>query len=172
MPAFPSTPPNAMQTLTRRLLLALLAAAFAVTSALAAGKPARKEGAFGSKASGPYLTKEQLRGCMTQRDKMKADDTELSAEQAAIATEKAQIARAGDELKTRLETIDRTSAEAVDGYNIAGQARDKQIDAYQARVAAFNTRVGANEAAHSSFGQGCSNRRYFEEDEQAISKGK
>lgn len=172
MPASFCVPlPTAMRHPTRSLLI-LLPFVLATGVACAADKPAKKEGGFGDKASGAYLTKEQLRSCIAQRDKVKADDGELLAEQATIAAQKEQITRAGDTLKSQLETVDRTNAEAIAAYNEAVQGRDKQIDAYQARVTAFNGRVDANQAAHATFGQSCSNRRYFEEDEAAIKKGK
>ncbi|MEP7100305.1 MAG: hypothetical protein ABI781_07330 [Burkholderiales bacterium] len=152
------------------MILPLVAASFAFAADKA---PAKKEGSFGTgKAGGAYLTKEQLRACMSQQDKVKAQDADLLKEKAALAEQKTEITRIGDELKTRLETIDRSSAAAVDGYNEAVTARDKQIDAYQARVTAFNAGVDANQLAHDSFAQGCSSRRYFEEDEAAIRKGK
>jgi hypothetical protein len=162
--------PTAMRHLTRSLLI--LPLVIVTAAAFAADKPAKKEGGFGDKASGAYLTKEQLRSCIAQRDKVKADDDELLAEQAAIGAQKDQIARVGDTLKSQLETVDRTNAEAIAAYNEAVQGRDKQIDTYQARVTAFNGRVDVNQAAHATFGQACSNRRYFEEDEAAIKKGK
>ena len=160
----------AMRTLNRTLLiLPLLAAMLAV----AADKPARKEGSFGSgKAAGAYLTKEQLRTCLAHQVKVKDEDATMLNEQAGIATLKADIARSSDDLKGKLETIDRASAEAVDGYNDAVQTRDKQIDEYQKRVDAFNARIDVNQTERDAFGQGCINRRYFEEDEIAIRKGK
>jgi len=176
MPAFPSnSSPNAMRNFLRALsILPLVVGAFAGPGVFAADKPpAKKEGSFGTgKSGGAYLTKEQLRACIAQQDKVKAQDAELLKEQAEIAAQKTEIARVGDELKAQLEAVDRTSAEAVAGYNDAVTARDRQIDAYQARVSAFNANVDANHAAHDGFAQGCSNRRYFEEDETAIRKGK
>lgn len=164
-----------MRTVIRTLLiLPLAASAFAGTVAFAADKPpARKEANFGTgKATGAYLTKEQLRGCLVRQEKVKAQDAELVKEQVAIAAQKSEIAGIGDSLKARLETIDRSSAEAVTGYNDEVTARDRQIDAYQARVTAFNAGVDANQLEHDNFAQGCSSRRYFEEDEIAIRKGK
>jgi hypothetical protein len=162
--------PNTFRALARiSLILPLLAASLS----FAADKPAKKEGSFGTgKASGAYLTKDQLRACMARQDKVKAQDAELLKEQAAIAAQKAEITRTGDELKAKLETIDRTSADAIGAYNDAVTARDQQIDAYQARVTAFNNGVDANQAEHDAFGQNCASRRYFEEDEIAIRKGK
>ena len=158
-----------MRTLTRTLLILPL---LATTLAYAADKP-KKEGSFGGgKASGAYLTKEQLRVCLAHQAKVKDEDTTMRKEQAEIATLKAEIARRGDELKQQLETVDRTSADAVAAYNDALLARDKQIDDYGKRVDTFNARVDANQAERDAFGQGCNNRRYFEEDEIAIRKGK
>ena len=151
------------------LVLPLLAVALAQ----AADKPApKKEASFGTNKGGAYLTKDQLRKCLAQEDAIKVQDADLVKEQAAIGARKAEIAKLGDDLKTRLETVDRTNAEAVNGYNEAVADRDKQIDEYQARVTKFNAGVDANQAAHDEFSQGCSSKRYFEEDEAAIRKGK
>ena len=158
-----------MRTLTRALLILPLLVA---SVGFAADKP-KKEGSLGTtKATGAYLTKEQLRACLAQQGKVGSDDAELVTEQAAIVAQKEQIGRTGDELKGQLDAVDRTKAEAVTGYNDAVQARDKQIDDYQARVTAFNARVDANHAGHDAFKQDCSNRRYFAEDEIAIKRGK
>lgn len=177
MPASSSNLPNAMPNTSRALSRALLAlpllAALVTPGAFAADKPAKKEGSFGAaKGTGAYLTRDQLRSCFAKKEQVGADDAELLKEKDGIAAQNVELARVGDELKTKLETVDRTSAEAVDGYNTAVQARDKRIDGYQARVTAFNARVDANHAAHEDFAVGCSSRRYFEEDETAIKKGK
>jgi len=160
----------AMRTLIRLLLILPLLAA---TLAVAADKPGKKEGSFGSgTATGAYLTRDQLRVCLARQTKVNGENAAMVAEQTALTALKADVTRSGDELKQTLETLDRSSAEAVDGYNGLVTARDKQIDEYQKRVDAFNARVEANEAERDAFGQGCNNRRYFEEDEIAIKKGK
>ena len=157
------------------LLLPLVCAAFASSLAAplahGADKPVKKESAFGG-GKGPYLTKEELRVCLNRQTKVKAEDAAMLKEQAEITTVKDEIVRSGDELKQRLEAVDRTNAEAVAAYNEATQARDARIDAFQKRVDAFNARVLANQAERDAFGNGCNTRRYFEEDELAIRKGK
>jgi hypothetical protein len=161
-----------MPTFTRTLLiLPLLAASLAASPALAVDKPAKKESAFGG-GKGAYLTKEELRVCLNRQAKVKSEDADMLKEKAEITGVKDELVRTGDELKQRLETVDRTNAEAVGAYNEAQQARDARVDAYQKRVDAFNARVVANQAEREAFGTGCNNRRYFEEDEQAIRKGK
>lgn len=153
--------------LTPLLLTACLLAASAVH---AADKP-KKEGSFGQ-GSGPMLSKEQLRSCLSQKTQLAQQDDELIKEQTALAAAKEEVARGGDALKAQLETVDRTSAEAVAAYNERAQARDKQIDDYQARATAFNARVDASKAEREAFGKTCANRRFLEDDEIAIKKGK
>ena len=138
----------------------------------AADKP-KKQGAFGTgKAVGAYLTRDQLRACLAQHAQTTRRDAALQQEQAALTNAKAEIARSGDVLKLQLEVVDRTQADAVAAYNEQAQARDQQIDDYQARVTAFNARVDARQAERDAYTKGCDNRRYFEEDEIAIKKGK
>ena len=157
-----------MRPMTRfLLLLPLLAASFA----FAADKPTKKEGGFGG-GKGAYLTKEELRTCLNRQTKVKTEDAAMLKEQAEITTVKDELVRHGDELKQRLEALDRTNAEAVTAYNDATLARDARIDAYQKQVDAFNARVAATQTEREAFGSGCNNRRYFEEDELAIRKGK
>ncbi len=158
----------------RSALFTAALCALSMTAAPAfAADPPRKEGSFGTaKAGGGYLTREQLRTCIARQAKTKEQDAELLKEQNAITAHKEEIARVGDALKARLESVDRSNAEAVAVYNDAAKARDAQVDGYQGRVEAFNKRVDAHQAERESFGQSCSNRRYFEEDEIAIRKGK
>ena len=133
----------------------------------------KKQGSFGTgKAAGAYLTREQLRVCLAQQARVAQSTAQMLAEQAALATLKAEIARSGEALKDKLDSIDRSSADAVAAYNEQASARDKQIDDYQAGVTAFNARVEGERAEREAFGKGCDNRRYFEEDEIAIKRGK
>jgi hypothetical protein len=161
-------PTDAMRHFTRTLMILPLLAA---SLAMAADKPAKKEGGFGG-AKGAYLTRDELRVCLNRQNKVKTEDAEMLKEKAEITGVKDELVRSGDELKQRLETVDRTVPEAVSAYNEALAARDARVDAYQKRVDAFNARVLANQSEREAFGTACNNRRYFDEDEQAIRRGK
>ena len=163
--------PTLPRTLSNAWLAAALLAAAAAGSIHAADKP--REASFGKgKASGAYLTRGQLRACLAQQARLALQDGEMLKEQAALNAVKAEIDRSGDELKEQLAALDRGNAEAVNAYNERAAARDKGIDDYQARVPRFNDRVEAAKTEREDFGKGCENRRYFEEDEIAIRKGK
>jgi polyhydroxyalkanoate synthesis regulator phasin len=157
----------------RALIPTLLTSTLLAAAGLHAAEPPKKERAFGSgKAGGAYLTRNELRVCLGRQTRVAQQDGEMQKEQSTLAATKAEIARSGEQLKERLDNLDRTSIDAVTAYNEAAEARDKQIDAYQTRVTAFNTQVEALKAEREAFGKGCDNRRYFEEDEIAIKKGK
>ena len=155
----------------RRLSLSLVipATILLATSSWAADK---KEASFGKGGTGAYLTRDQLRTCLAHQDRVRQQNDDAVKEQAALTAMKADIARSGDELKAKLDTLDRTDLDAVTAYNDRASARDKQIDDFQARADAFNARVEANKAERDAFGKACDNRRYFEEDEIAIRKEK
>ena len=157
--------------IARLPVAALTLAALCAGHAGAADKP-KKEGSFGSgKASGAYLTKDQLKACFAQQTRIKDQATDLTKEQADLGTMKADIAHSGDTLKAQIDTVDRANAEAVAAYNEQAQARDKQIDDYQTRVTAFNAKVEAAGTDRTSFAKQCENKRYFEDDEISIKKG-
>ena len=156
-----------MRTLTSAMLTLTLLAA---PAAFAADKP-KKEGAFG-KGGGAFLTRDQLRVCLSLKTRTTPQDDALAKEQTALAALKDEIGRSGDALKARLEALDRTNAEAVTAYNDAAQGRDKQIDDYQARVTAFNAQVEAGKTDREAYAKGCENRRFFEDDEIALKKSK
>jgi hypothetical protein len=167
--------PFAIMRITRyrALIPTLLTSMLLAAAGAHAADPPKKEGAFGSgKSGGAYLTRNELRVCLARQTRVAQQDSEMQKEQSTLAATKAEIARSGEQLKERLDNLDRTSIDAVTAYNEAAEARDKQIDAYQTRVTAFNTQVEALKAEREAFGKGCDNRRYFEEDEIAIKKGK
>ena len=151
---------------------ALLAGALLIAiSSHAADKP--KEATFGGgKGSGAFLTKNQLRDCMAQQATVKQTSADMQAMQDKLNADKADIGKAGETLKADLEALDRTSPEAVNAYNERAVARDKRIDEYQQQVDQFNGRVDAVRAEREAFSKACENRRYFEDDEIAIRKGK
>ena len=158
----------AMRPLTRAVIAVVLLAGCA---AQAADKP--REATFGKgTGAGAYLSREQLRACLNQRARMALEDADLLKEQAALSGVQAVIASRGDALKEQLVSLDRTSAEAVAAYNGEAQTRDKMIDDYEAGVTQHNSRVEAGKTEREAFAKTCDNRRYFEDDETAIKKGR
>lgn len=170
----PDVPPTQLLPVRIHTLAGLLLALalLGATAAPAADKP-KAEASFGvGKGAGAFLTKEQLRVCLAQQSRIAKQNSEMLAEQAVLTRTESDVARSGETLKEQLGSLDRANEEAVAAYNVQAQARDQQIDSYQARVTAFNARVQTLTSERDSFAKNCDRRRYFEEDGVGIRKGK
>ncbi len=150
---------------------ACLAAALVVAAAL--GVPSAQAADAKPKAQADkILTPAQLRECLAQQAKVKQQDADSLKQRTALDAEKADIARLAETLQSQLATLDRTNAEAIDAYNEQVQIREKRIDAYQASVDQYNARVASLQSEHDALAKNCDNRRFLEDDETAIKKGK
>jgi hypothetical protein len=124
------------------------------------------------KAGGPMLTRAELRDCLAQQDRIRTQNEAAAREREVFDTEKAELVQQGHALKEQLAVLDRTSQEAVDGYNTQAAERDRRIEAFEARMPAFNEKAQALTAERDAFAKRCGSRRYDERDEIAIRKGR
>lgn len=153
-------------------LVAACIAGLAAMPALAADKP-KKESTLGkAKPGAPFLTKEQLRTCLAQNDRVKAQLAETLPLQTTLKKEGDDLAAAGDALKTDRAAIDTTDQAAVKAFNERLAARDQAVEAYKARSAEYNAKVEALQADKASYIANCDGRRYFEDEELQIKAGK
>ena len=161
-------------TRTLHVTAAAVLAAVAIAGApasRAADKP-RESKPASVKATPLLLSPAQLRECLTQQQSLRSRSDETERRQTALNANKAEIDRLGTTLKEKLETLDRTSADAVEAYNAQVATRDKMIDEYQQGVPAFNTEVETLKADRAAYAKTCENKRYDENDEIMIRKGK
>lgn len=118
------------------------------------------------------LTPAQLRECHAQQTKVRQQDADSLRQRQSLDAEKADIARLAETLQAQLATLDRSNAEAIDAYNEQVQVREKRIDAYQAGVDQYNAKVASLQSDHDALARSCDNKRFLEDDETAIKKGK
>ena len=136
-----------------------------------ADKP--REASFGKgKASGPLLSRAQLRECFPQQERVRTLSDETVKEQAVLTASKGEIDKLSTALQEQLSTLDRTDAAVVAAYNAQVQVREKLIDDYQNGVPAFNAKVETLKTERAAFANACENRRYDENDEIAIRRGR
>lgn len=112
----------------------------------------------------PLLTPEQLRDCVTRKEKLAKDTEAVVQAKAAINADKAEIDRSGAALEEEAKTLDRSSDEAVSSYNAKIIERNGRVDAFKAKATAYNTDAEAVLAAKDGYEKACSNRRYDERD--------
>jgi hypothetical protein len=126
-----------------------------------------------SKGAGDrILTRDELRACFKQRDDLKVQRDALDRERSKLDAERADLVKEGATLKEVFDALDRTSQEAVDDYNAKAKLRDAGVDAWNVRNGAAKERDKAFEETHSGWRKNCNERRYREEDEAALRKGK
>jgi DNA repair exonuclease SbcCD ATPase subunit len=157
-----------------RILLAAsvaVAAPALVQAQTAKPRPAKKTAAFGQ-GKGLLLTRAELRACLDLQERVRTQNDAANREREQLDHEKSEIVQQGQTLKEQLGTLDRTNAEAVAKYNEAATDRDKRIDAFEARMGPFNEKVEALQKEREAFVRQCDNRRYDEDDEIAIRKGR
>ena len=85
---------------------------------------------------------------------------------------KAEIASSGTSLAEQIAALDKTNADQVDAYNATVEGRDKLIDAYQAKVNAYNVKAEAVKTTKDSYEKTCELRRYDERDLNEIKRKK
>jgi len=138
-----------------------------------APKPAPKarEASFG-KGTGSVMTRDQLRQCMTDQDRMKKEAADILQTQLGLDRDRAEIDRTGAELEAGKASLDRTSQAAIDAYNERALARAKLIGDYKAAASPFNERVDKLTDDRQAYAKDCQDRRYLEEDYDAIKAGK
>jgi hypothetical protein len=160
-----------------RIFKSTFVSAVLLSFGLLAASPAfaadKKETQLGTgKPAGKYLTRDELRNCMSTKAKSTQQTADALRERAELDDAKEALAKRGSELEQELASMDRTNAEVVSAYNEKARLRDQDIDAFQAHANAFNDRVTATKAVESAYAANCDNHRYFVEDEDAIKKGK
>ncbi|MEO5844267.1 MAG: hypothetical protein ABIQ33_05450 [Caldimonas sp.] len=138
-----------------------LVAALLATSALGADKKPAPP-APGPKTA--ILTPEQLRDCLTRKEKLARDTDAVVQAKTAVAADKAEIERGAAALEEQATTLDRTSEEAVASHNARVIARNGQVDAWKAKATAYNSDAEAVLAAKEAYEKGCANRRYDDRD--------
>ena len=159
---------------------ALLGAATAwAAAALAQAQPARivtpgdRIGTLGSgQSGGRLLTREELRTCMATQARHKSEREALVQREKALDKEKPDIVAESDAIKAARESLDRTSEEAIRAFNQRVLDSDARIDDYNKRNAALVADATAWQAAFDQWKTQCGDRRYREDDEIAIRRGK
>jgi hypothetical protein len=151
-------------------LPAAIAAAALCTLAIAASAadkskpPATKPDAI--------LTPAQLKDCLDKQQRRdRATDAALKTK-GEIAAEKAAIDKSGSELSDAATTLDKTDEDTVNAYNARVDERNRRIEVYEAKVAAYNKEAEGVRALGDEYARSCANRRYDDRDLADIQRKK
>jgi hypothetical protein len=132
-----------------------------------------REGALGKGTSTlPTLTREELRHCLNEQERIKKEGTDLAQAQTRMDAERSEIERLGTELAADKAKVDLTDEAAVNAYNARVLQRTKLVEDFRAAAPPFNARVDKLGEDRKAYATACADRRFFEDDYDAIKAGK
>ena len=98
--------------------------------------------------------------------------SEVEQEQKALEDERIAINQAGEALKADTETLRRQLGEQMEAYNAKAEARNKEIDAFNASGKQVTAQGDALAEANDRWKNECADRPFKEDDEILIKAGK
>jgi hypothetical protein len=146
------------------LLLAQPAAAQDAASKKAPAKAAAP------KAKPNIMTRDELRACMNEQDRLKEARTRVEQEQVALDQQRDQVKALDAELQKKIAAFDPAVEGAKKALEDEATKRDDAADAYNARLKALREKSQAHNTEQQAWVDKCANRNFDEMDEAAIKK--
>ena len=141
------------------LALYLCLAAGATGAAEKARKPAASKG-----PEDRVLSPAELKECVDQKTQLQTQTDAALKAKADLAAQKSEIDTTGTALADALVGLDRTSVEAVNAHNAEVDQHTLLVDAYRARVTAYNSQAESITASRAAYAKACESRRYDDRD--------
>ena len=166
-----------MHTHTKSLLLSLTLVAFLnlhIPDADARGR-VRFSGSglrHGAQHSGPVLSREQLRSCVAQQNRLNGESAGLDQLEAGQNLKAAELERLEKTISQREPLVDKYSQESVDNFNALVKKQRKLVATYNESLPAYNAEVDKYKIAQEVFNTNCAGHAYYERDMAAVIAGK
>lgn len=157
------------------LLAAFLATLLLAQPALGQDKPAAKAPAKPSskapaKSKTNVMTRDELRSCMDEQDRLQVARTRIDQEQAALEQQKARIQAADADRQKRAAALDPADEAGRKVIEEETAKRDQDAEAYNAKLAALRDQAGSFDTTRQAWVQRCTTKDFDEMDEAAIKK--
>jgi len=157
------------------LLTAALAALLLIQPAVAQEKtpakpPAKSTAKAPPKNKANVMSRDELRACMDEQDRLQAIRTRIDQEQATLDQQKSRVQAMDADRQKRaaaLDPADEAGRKAIEG-EVA--KRDQEADAYNARLAALREQVAGFDSGRQAWVERCTKKDFDEMDEAAIKK--
>lgn len=127
--------------------------------------------ARGVNGTGPTLSRDQLRDCVTQQNQLEADakslstlDTELQSKLALIQNLEANIAQSKPQ-------VDQYSQESIDSYNALARQYKMLVSTYNGSLPDHKSWIKEFKIAQQRFNSKCVGQTYSESDMKAVLAG-
>jgi len=159
-------------TLALRISLAavaLLAAGALAERALAADAPSKAAPAKPApKNRANLMTRDELRACMNEQDRLARVSTEVQKEQLALDSQLAEVKAMDAELARKRDALDPADAAGKQAISEEEAKRDGVAEIYNTRLRALREQAKTFDEGRAAWVQRCTTRDYDELDEAAI----
>lgn len=116
------------------------------------------------------MTRDELRACMNEQDRLKQVRAKVDQEQAALDQQKAKVQAMDAELQKKIAALDAADEATRAGLMDEGAKRDQAADDYNARLATLRQQGQAFDSDRAAWVERCTKRDFDEMDEAAIKK--
>ena len=168
-------PMQALQTPGRSRGLPLLTAALAVLllvqPAIGQDKAATKAPSkTTTKNKANLMTRDELRACMNEQDRLQATRTRIDQEEAALEQQKSRVQAMDADREKRAAALDPADEAGRKALDDEVAKRDQEADVYNARLAALREQVAGFDTGRQAWIERCTKKDFDEMDEAAIKK--
>jgi hypothetical protein len=151
-----------------RLSIGLLASAMLLPAYAADPPPKTAPAKQQGKAKQKPMSRDQLRACMDQQDRLVAMREGVLKEQASLDQQRAEVARMDAELERKRASLDPADAAAKQALVDEEGRRNVVGEAYNARLPALKERGSTLDKERQTWVEQCANKDFDERDEFAI----
>jgi len=157
------------------LLTAALAALLLIQPAVAQEKtpakpPAKSTAKAPPKNKANVMTRDELRACMDEQDRLQAIRTRIDQEQAALDQQKSRVQAMDADRQKRAAALDPADEAGRKAIEAEVAKRDQEADVYNARLAALREQVAGFDSGRQAWVERCTKKDFDEMDEAAIKK--
>ena len=118
--------------------------------------------------SSPVLSREQLRSCVGQQNRLNSDSVRLEQMKSGLKQKLSELERFEQTISQREPFVDRYSQESVDSFNALITNQRKLAASYNEYLPAYNAQVDKYKILQQSFNTTCAGQYYYEDDMQAV----
>ena len=151
-----------------RLSIGLLASAMLLPAYAADPPPKTAPAKQQGKAKQKPMSRDQLRACMDQQDRLVAMRESVLKEQASLDQQRAEVARMDAELERKRASLDPADDAAKQALVDEEGRRNVVGEAYNARLPALKERGSTLDKERQTWVEQCANKDFDERDEFAI----
>lgn len=142
----------------------------AVMPAIAADAPAKKAPAKPATKGKNVMTRDELRACMLEQDRLEKISGAIKKEQPALDQQLADVRKLDADIAQKRAALDPNDATALQSLNADEMKRDSVAEAYNTRLAALREQGSTFETGRKAWVERCANRDYDEMDEAVIKR--